>query len=315
MRQAAALFAAAALGAQGLDLRTEVRPTGDRFQGCVFEIAMLEKQPLGTSFNNKAFWAMNAVINKAYADRWGYAFTLATPEAHSQRALTKRPASSWYRVPFLHERMQAANSRNEKCGWIVFMDSTAYFRDHDVPLTKYLDQLFKDQPLHPRTGGIFQWDAKNNGLVSDRIFLLQVNGHGEDLVNAWRQSGESDEAMRFEGAEQGTLTELLFPGKVATRSGQALKLMQVAHAKAVGSERLHGHVTVLSAEADAKGDQCWGSFIQDTSALSPGLKRSSSIEQLKKLGLFENFNAALRALAARPWQLPPWTPNTGKQHK
>lgn len=312
MRQAIFFLAALALGSHGLDLRTEVKPTGDRFQGCIFEIAMLEKQPLGTTFNKKNYWTMNAVINKAYADRWGYAFTLAAPEAQQPRD-GRSPANSWYRVPFLHERMQAADSRREKCGWILYMDSSAYFRDHSVPLSKYLDGLFKDQPLHPRTGGIFQWDAKNTGLVNDRIFLVQVNGHGEDLMNAWRQSGEEDEAIRFEAAEAGTLTELLFPGKAATRSGQALKLMQVSHAKTVGGERVRGHVTVLPAQADAKGDQRWGDLIQDTSALSPGLKRSSSAQMLKDLNLLERFDAVLGDLAVQKWQPPLWAPGKPKQ--
>jgi len=311
-----ALLAAVALGAaEALDLRVEAKPTGDRFAGCVFEIAMLERQPLGTSFNQKAYWAMNAVINKAYADKWGYAFTLAVPQKQTPR-MSKKPANSWYRVPFLHQRLADAQARKEKCGWIVYMDSTSFIRNHDVPLSRFLDGLFKDQPMHPRTGGIFQWDAKNNGLVSDSSFLLQVNGHGEDLVNAWRQSGEADEAMRFEAAEQGTLTELLFPGKVATRSGQALKLFQMAHAKTVtGGKSLRGHFEVLPAEADAHGDQCWGDFIQDTSSLPPGLKRRNSMDQLKRLGLLESFSTALRGLGATQWQPPAWMSTLPHPHR
>eukprot|EP00913_Durusdinium_trenchii_P027232 g25550.t1 len=123
---------------------------------------------------------------KAYADRHGYAFTLARPEAEP-KSWSQRPAESWYR---------------------------------------FLDQIFKDRPLNLRTGGIFQWDVRKSGLVSDKVFFIQVNGHGEDLLKAWRLSSSVDEAMRFEAAEQGTLTELLFPGKVVTRSQKALKLFE-----------------------------------------------------------------------------------------
>ncbi|CAK9105263.1 unnamed protein product [Durusdinium trenchii] len=208
-----------------LDVRSQQPLSGDRFAGCMFEIVMLEKQLMGSSFNPKSFWSMNAVLNKAYADRHGYAFTLARPEAEP-KSWSQRPAESWYRVPWVLERLQAAQARKETCGWLLYMDSSAFIQDHQVPLSKFLDQIFKDRPLNLRTGGIFQWDVRKSGLVSDKVFFIQVNGHGEDLLKAWRLSSSVDEAMRFEAAEQGTLTELLFPGKVVTRSQKALKLFE-----------------------------------------------------------------------------------------
>jgi len=302
------LLALLAPSAAALDVRAD-RPErgGDRFADCIFEIVMVEKQPLGSSFNGKAVWSMNAVLNKAYADRWGYGFTLAQPQDQSLR-WSKRPAASWYRVPYLQERLQAQMARKERCGWLAFLDSAAFIQDHSVSLPAYLDGLFKDQPLNLRTGGIFQWDQKKRGLVSDKVFLVQVNGHGEELLNAWRSSGDLDEAMRFEAAEQGTLTELLFPGKVATRSGKALKLFEVAHAKTVGGEPLRGKVTVLEDSSDQ-----WGGFIRDTSHQAPGLQRKLSLEQLQRLGLAgTRFNERLSALssgvAVRQWKVPEWRP-------
>lgn len=98
-----------------------------------------EKQPLGSSFNEKAYWSMNALLNKAgrcwhshfravaqaYADRHGYGFTIAKPEHESHRwepqrgsfsvtfccqGWAQRPSESWFRVPFMQERLQAAPS-------------------------------------------------------------------------------------------------------------------------------------------------------------------------------------------------------------
>lgn len=263
---------------------------------------MMEKRPMDTSFNQKSFWSMNAMINKAYADKWGYRFTLAKPEA----MLSSHVAESWYRVPWLQERLR---SKNAACGWMLYMDSTAFVQNHQVSLSRYLDDLFKDQPMNLRTGGIFQWDARRSGMVSDKIFFIQANGHGEELMNAWRSSSSEDEAMSFEAAEQGTLTELLFPGKVATRSAKAMKLFQVSHAKIhVGSEQLRGEATVLFS-AGTEG-QCWGDFIQDTSLAPEAVKKKRSLEQLRRIGLVgARFNERLPALSAamRGWKVPTWT--------
>lgn len=252
---------------------------------------------MDTSFNQKSFWSMNAMINKAYADKWGYRFTLAKPEA----MLSSHVAESWYRVPWLQERLR---SKNAACGWMLYMDSTAFVQNHQVSLSRYLDDLFKDQPMNLRTGGIFQWDARRSGMVSDKIFFIQANGHGEELMNAWRSSSSEDEAMSFEAAEQGTLTELLFPGKVATRSAKAMKLFQVSHAKIhVGSEQLRGKATVLFS-AGTEG-QCWGDFIQDTSLAPEAVKKKRSLEQLRRIGLVgARFNERLPALSAamRGWK-------------
>eukprot|EP00435_Cladocopium_sp_Y103_P052387 s781_g16.t1 len=265
----------------------------------------MEKRPMDTSFNQKSFWSMNAMINKAYADKWGYHFTLAKPEA----TLSSHVAESWYRVPWLQERL--GSERSAACGWMLYMDSTAFIQNHQVSLSRYLDDLFKDQPMNLRTGGIFQWDARRNGLVSDKIFFIQVNGHGEELMTAWRSSSSQDEAMSFEAAEQGTLTELLFPGKVATRSAKAMKLFQVSHAKIVGSEQLRGKATVLDAQGTE--GQCWGDFIQDTSLAPEAVKKKRSLKQLQRIGLVgARFNERLPALSAamRGWKVPTWTAGT-----
>mmetsp|Transcript_55686 Transcript_55686/g.121866 ORF Transcript_55686/g.121866 Transcript_55686/m.121866 type:complete len:262 (+) Transcript_55686:292-1077(+) len=199
-------------------------------------------------------------------------------------------------------------SKNAACGWMLYMDSTAFVQNHQVSLSRYLDDLFKDQPMNLRTGGIFQWDARRSGMVSDKIFFIQANGHGEELMNAWRSSSSEDEAMSFEAAEQGTLTELLFPGKVATRSAKAMKLFQVSHAKIHGSEQLRGKATVLFS-AGTEG-QCWGDFIQDTSLAPEAVKKKRSLEQLRRIGLVgARFNERLPALSAamRGWKVPTWT--------
>ncbi|CAE7944881.1 unnamed protein product, partial [Symbiodinium sp. KB8] len=57
----------------------------------------------------------------------------------------------------------------------------------------------------------------------------------------------------------------------------------------------------------------WGDLIQDTSALSPGLKRSSSAQMLKDLNLLERFDAVLGDLAVQKWQPPLWAPGKPKQ--
>ncbi|CAL1153647.1 unnamed protein product [Cladocopium goreaui] len=198
------------------------------------------------------------MINKAYADKWGYRFTLAKPEAMLSRTL-------------------AVQKRRLR------LDALHGFH------------------LEVVQGGIFQWDARRSGMVSDKIFFIQANGHGEELMNAWRSSSSEDEAMSFEAAEQGTLTELLFPGK-------AMKLFQVSHAKIHGSEQLRGKATVLFS-AGTEG-QCWGDFIQDTSLAPEAVKKKRSLEQLRRIGLVgARFNERLPALSAamRGWKVPTWT--------
>ena len=46
-------------------------------------------------------------------------------------------------------------------------------------------------------GGIFQWDQKKRGLVSDKVFLVQVNGHGASPALGWHYLAPSGSLALF----------------------------------------------------------------------------------------------------------------------
>ena len=131
---------------------------------------------------------------------------------------------NWLERLYVRQRLEEI-ADTTGCSWLISMDLDSIVREIDLPLDVILDGLAEKYGLKHGVGGVFAKEVFIQGAftspwhhVNASVFMTQSSVHGMKLVNAQKEPGRDHPDARVEWpAEQGTITELLFPGKYITK--------------------------------------------------------------------------------------------------
>lgn len=229
------------------------------WKDCSFEMFMLETRVPDANITTAGYWSLTAVINHEYARQFKYNFRVVRPNISNVSALGY--SVNWLKPLYVRQRLEEM-ADTPGCLWLISMDSDSFVRESDLPLDVFLDGLAKKYGMKHDVGGVFAQEVSIQGAftspwhhVNAGVFMMQSNVHSRKLVNAWIESGRDDPDARVEWpAEQGTITELLFPGKYITKivGNRAQKARTVSF-----DDR--GHVGVVNM---SEFNSPWGRFIE-----------------------------------------------------
>jgi len=279
-----------------------------------------------SQFDADAYWAMTAVINLEYAKKFEYSFRWIEPTI-DKSALSFNV--NWLKLLYLKHRL-AELSTSSACSWVLYLDTDAIVRESDLPLSDFLGDLSARYPSIKNTSAIFaQEDSipaafasgdaslfsflentrpRRKGFISPwhhvnaGVFFLKAGAQSEALVDAWLESGRHDQRARNRWpAEQGTLTELLFPGRYNTTLPPC-----PCHAEVAPHASLQGSFAVVNF-TEMNGP--WGRFVKHDWSGPGGERRVSDFEEeLMRIGVADagSFAASLREVGTCSLR---WTPD------
>eukprot|EP00929_Paragymnodinium_shiwhaense_P053713 TRINITY_DN26901_c1_g2_i2.p1 TRINITY_DN26901_c1_g2~~TRINITY_DN26901_c1_g2_i2.p1 ORF type:complete len:278 (-),score=51.14 TRINITY_DN26901_c1_g2_i2:9-842(-) len=205
------------------------------------------------------YWSLTAVINYAYAKKYGYRFSFVHLDEDN---LLPEYNVAWHRVFYFNQRLAelSQGSTGASCVWLVYVDTDAFFRGYDTSLPEFIGRMASTYHIQDDVGAIFAqeqvdppmmpytWHAINAG-----VYLVRSDEQSRHLFDTWKSAAQDDEELKKKWpAEQGVLTELYFPGKYYTKLGKQ-------HAQL----RNHGDIKEAVALVNmTEMNSPWGRFIE-----------------------------------------------------
>eukprot|EP00747_Dinoflagellata_sp_TGD_P033487 gnl/TRDRNA2_/TRDRNA2_136655_c0_seq1.p1 gnl/TRDRNA2_/TRDRNA2_136655_c0~~gnl/TRDRNA2_/TRDRNA2_136655_c0_seq1.p1 ORF type:complete len:374 (-),score=54.99 gnl/TRDRNA2_/TRDRNA2_136655_c0_seq1:136-1257(-) len=197
--------------------------TEETLKGCLFELVQVDDRELPDTENATSYWGTTAVLNHAYAARFGYRYRLV--RVKKSGPIYDEYAPEWLKMFYasyrLHELRESREGRN-KCTWLLFMDSDAFVREFDLPLPVFLAGLASSYGIRADASAIFTWeqsiaqhfDAAHGGrLISTGVFLVHADTRSRLLFDTMQDAAKQAGTLKKEFPyEQGIFTELVHPG-------------------------------------------------------------------------------------------------------
>lgn len=243
--------------------------------GCSFEVVMFDTRELedvphfgGKLYPADKYPSLTAVINYKYAKKFGYDFTFA----HMDKA-DRDPKFSipWHRVFYFADRLKE-RSDEDACKWFLYLDTDAFLHDFDTPLESFIARMASRYNINRGVGAIFSQEQEHppemtmtlHG-VNAGVYLIHSNANSRRLFDTWSASASDDPDLeKAWPAEQGVLTEMVFPGKYVTRLGP-LRPDGQFHESASARLKQHGDIDVASTLALVNMTEMnspWGWFVE-----------------------------------------------------
>lgn len=241
-------------------------------KGCSFEIVMFDTRDLVDVpvFDGKLmpdlhhYQSLTAVINYAYAHKFGYKFNFVSMDKANMNPNFSIP---WHRVFYFADRLNTLKEQ-AGCTWLMYVDTDAFMHDFTTSLDSFISSLSSKYNIDKDVGAIFAQEQTTPLMtqtyheVNAGVYLVQSNEQSRRLFDTWSAAASDDiDLEKAWPAEQGVLTELLFPGKYMTRMGELLPDGQHKAASA----RLGQHDDVASSVAVVNMTEMnspWGWFVE-----------------------------------------------------
>lgn len=289
-------------------VRTSSALSVEQLANCAFEIVMVDDRVWRrVNPRNAPYWVMAAVLNRAYASRFGYAFRLVRPRFDIPTGTTDAPSyPGWHKVMYLAERLLeseqpwqgSGTGKQEQCRWLLYLDGDAFVREHDLPLPAFLSGLATRYPSSPATSVIFAAEQPVVGwnitagpvpggvnpaapFLNTGVFLVRA-GAGSSaahLFRSWLAAAAGVVHRRLWTSwpgEQGVLSELVRPGTYSQ-----------ARSNAPRSSRLRNAVLVIN---QTEMNSPWGRFVQHSwgrEATEALLRTQALTDALLRIGVAE----------------------------
>mmetsp|Transcript_68152 Transcript_68152/g.106534 ORF Transcript_68152/g.106534 Transcript_68152/m.106534 type:complete len:286 (+) Transcript_68152:3-860(+) len=211
------------------------------------------------------YQSLTAVINYAYSKHHGYDFNFV----HIDKGdLMPHFSIPWHRVFYFSEKIKKME-HDDACKWFLYVDTDAFVRGFTTPLDEFIGEMSSKYDINEDVGAIFAQEQLHLPemtwtlhAVNAGVYLVHANQKSQRLFNTWVAAASDDlELETTWPAEQGVLTELVFPGKFVTRLGA--KLPDGRHAGA--HARLSHHEDIshdLALVNMTEMNSPWGWFVE-----------------------------------------------------
>lgn len=279
-----------------------------RLQGCEFEVVMLDTRTLADepSFMGMLvpdqYVSLTAVLNYAYAKRFGYNFSFV----HVKK-LRQNFSSPWHRVFYFNDLL-VNESNDQRCKWYLHVDTDAFVRPPWKPMPAVISDLGARYHIGDDVGAIFAQEQIHPPMmpwtlhaVNAGVYLFQRNARSRHLFAEWVAAASDDPLLKATWpAEQGVLTELRFPGRYHT--GLKLKHARLRRHDNVAADIALVNMTEMNSP--------WGRFVEHIwSGPGSNLRAHGFMDALQAIGDAEASKFRTLLVEARRHMVS-WTPTS-----
>lgn len=167
---------------------------------------------------------MAGILNYAYAAHWSYDFRIVLPQERRGGSLKGDPYPGWHKVQYLLERLSNPSADERRCKWLLYMDSDAFVRMHDLPMDIFLAGLVSRYWIREDVGVIFAREQNLTGanaeppkadFLNTGVLFVRFGERSKTLFERWLAAGFGVESRRLWNlwpGEQGIISEHLLPG-------------------------------------------------------------------------------------------------------
>eukprot|EP00403_Amphidinium_massartii_P048147 CAMPEP_0178460068 /NCGR_PEP_ID=MMETSP0689_2-20121128/48481_1 /TAXON_ID=160604 /ORGANISM="Amphidinium massartii, Strain CS-259" /LENGTH=402 /DNA_ID=CAMNT_0020086617 /DNA_START=1 /DNA_END=1209 /DNA_ORIENTATION=+ len=205
---------------------------------CSFEIVTMDTRyadPTGGAQQNAGFssggggsggyWMSSAILNYKYAKRNGYGFRAAKVVSPVWNVTIP-----WHKIWYMRRRVQELLPQHQqRCGWLLYLDSDAFIREADLALPDFLARLGRVYGLRKDAAMVFAQEqvvppiftelTGGKAWLNGGVLLMQISQSAVEMAESIIRAGRAlDEEYKrhhlqfrvFETwpAEQGVLTQL-----------------------------------------------------------------------------------------------------------
>merc|ERR1719487_149706 len=174
----------------------------------------------------------------------------------------------WHRVFYFADRLGTLKDQ-EQCKWFLYLDSDAFMHDFTTSLETFISSMASKYNIPKSVGAIFaQEQAHPPSMpttyhgINAGVYLVQSNAQSRSLFDTWAAAANDDvDLAQTWPAEQGVLTELVFPGKYVTRMGKLLhdKTHESASARLGQHDDVAGDIALVNM---TEMNSPWGWFVE-----------------------------------------------------
>lgn len=184
------------------------------WKDCTYEVLMLDDRTLPSTVDPKSYWGLNAVINYAYAEKFGYKFHIVRPNLNGTHIDYD---VEWMRPLYILDHFRE-RKENTGCTWLLYLDSDAFVREFDLPLDVYMRGLASTYNISEDVGGVVARERPisfvPDGLgtyLNPGVLFVQANAQGQFLLRKWIEAGRLPENNYWKThfpREMGVLTNI-----------------------------------------------------------------------------------------------------------
>eukprot|EP00930_Biecheleria_cincta_P027714 TRINITY_DN19409_c0_g1_i1.p1 TRINITY_DN19409_c0_g1~~TRINITY_DN19409_c0_g1_i1.p1 ORF type:complete len:257 (+),score=37.38 TRINITY_DN19409_c0_g1_i1:101-871(+) len=117
----------------------------ETWENCSYEVVMMDDRPWNRlSLSHAPYWVMAAALNYHYASRFGYRFRFVQPFSAGHEYEHGKPVGvypGWDKVMYFAELLQDSPPEPSQCSWLLYLDSDAFFRETDLGIPAFLEDL------------------------------------------------------------------------------------------------------------------------------------------------------------------------------